>query len=499
MKQPMSRSTDGCWTCRIRHRKCDELRPICKECSDRSISCHGYGPKPGWVDDPSQLDAELTRIKRAVNENFRRNKRLRKARPATPKELPGQFAVLDLAEPAEPPRAASPDQGMPYRESHLLIHYLDYIFPLQFPFYVDNPERGGRGWLFWLLMRNGPLNQAILTLSALHHHTKFSSRSEATERELIEYHTRALQALRQTLLQYQVEGFAASNERLIDFLGCGSTLLSFEIFRGGTSGWQPHLNALSMVVDRMVSSGLQAESGQQAKEADSVENAKTFLVALILWFDLLACTSIGASPKILSYGFWLDQSGIEMGPLMGCYNWTMKAIGDIGALTGQVATEDIDVSADALNVKDRLEAGLSQIDSAREPPIPRAHAVSRVFATAALVELYTIYPDLCTTGSGVSDAVARVMESIRLLPERVSLRGLTWPICIAGSMAGEDQQSFFDTMMTRILATSGPGFSNCGTVHQVMKQCWEHRKKHPGTPWNWRDAMDDMGICALLV
>ncbi|KAH6980882.1 fungal-specific transcription factor domain-containing protein [Ilyonectria sp. MPI-CAGE-AT-0026] len=504
MKQPMNRSTEGCWTCRIRHRKCDELRPICKECSDRLISCHGYGPKPGWVDDPSQLDAELTRIKRAVNENFRRNKRLRKGRSSTARKPPGGHEVLDFSEPVA--RAVSPSVGMPYRESHLLIHYLDYIFPLQFPYYVDNPELGGRGWLFWLLMRNGPLNQAILTLSALHHHARFSNKTGTTERELIEYHTRALQGLRETLLQYQVDGFAASNERLIDFLGCGSTLLSFEVFRGGTASWQPHLNALSMVVDRMAPSPSQVPSGHQGaffkaapKEADSVENAKAFMVATLLWFDLLACTSCGTSPKISSYELWLDRSGIEIGPLMGCYNWTMKAIGDIGTLSARVASGDSEVPAEALDVKERLEAGLSQLDSAREPPIPRAHAVSRVFATAALVELYTLYPDLCMPDLGVAEAVERVMASIRVLPERVSLRGLTWPICIAGSMANPDQQLFFETMMSKILNPSGPGFSNCDTVFRIMKHCWNYRRNHPGEPWNWRDGMKDMGICALLV
>lgn len=97
-----------------------------------------------------------------------------------------------------------------------------------------------------------------------------------------------------------------------------------------------------------------------------MENAKAFMVATLLWFDLLACTSCGTSPKISSYELWLDRSGIEIGPLMGCYNWTMKAIGDIGTLSARVASGDSEVPAEALDVKKRLEAGLSQLDSARE-------------------------------------------------------------------------------------------------------------------------------------
>ncbi|KPM38594.1 hypothetical protein AK830_g7991 [Neonectria ditissima] len=313
------------------------------------------------------------------------------------------------------------------------------------------------------------LPRAVLTLSALDHYTRFACRTGSTEEELIEYHTRALQGLRQTLGQYEADGFAASNDRfIIDFLACGTTLLSFEY------------------------------DAETFKETGSIENAHTFLVATVMWFDLLACTSNGKSPKI-DYKTWLAKGGIDMAPFMGCYNWTMIAIGEIGTLNDRIASGGVEPLTEALDIKEQLEAGLiRQLDTATEPPIPRAHAVSRVFATAALVELHTICPELCTANFGVTDTVARMMESIRLLPDRVSLRGLTWPICIAGSMADPDQQPFFDTMMMKILSPSAPGFSNCDTMLRIMRQTWHHRDKYPGA-WNWRDAMKDMGICALLV
>ncbi|KAK7408451.1 hypothetical protein QQX98_009378 [Neonectria punicea] len=393
----MNRSSDGCWTCRIRHRKCDELRPVCKECSDRLISCHGYGPRPGWVDDQAQLDAELTRIKRAVNENFRRNKRLSKgkrkgkekdgsSKPKKPTD--GDYGkVLDWSD-AVAPRVISSSEGMTFRESHLLIHYLDYIFPLQFPYYVDNPELGGRGWLFWLLMRNGPLNQAVLTLSALDHYTRFACRTGSTEEELIEYHTRALQGLRQTLRQYEADGFAASNDRfMIDFLACGTTLLSFEVFRGGTASWQPHLNALSTVVNGMAPEpSSQAQSGLHTAPTGtgSIENAHTFLVAALLWFDLLACTSSGKSPKT-DYKAWLVEGGIDMGPFVGCYNWTMIAIGEIGTLNDRIASGSggAELLTEALDIKQQLENGLSQLDAATEvhqylEPMPYRECLRRL-------------------------------------------------------------------------------------------------------------------------
>ncbi|KAI0136243.1 fungal-specific transcription factor domain-containing protein [Xylariales sp. AK1849] len=45
-----SRSTHGCWTCRLRKKKCDENRPSCFRCTSLHIVCDGYGPRPYWMD-----------------------------------------------------------------------------------------------------------------------------------------------------------------------------------------------------------------------------------------------------------------------------------------------------------------------------------------------------------------------------------------------------------------------------------------------------------------
>jgi hypothetical protein len=171
------------------------------------------------VSDEPLLKAELARIKVNVKRHVIAKRKSNAAR--------GAREAREVRETPQTSRA--PESNMSFRESHLLVHYLDYIFPLQFPYYVDKPQFGGRGWLFWLLMRNGPLNQAILTLSALHHHTTFALQADCTERELIEYHTRALQGLRQALCQHEADGYPADKEQLLEFLACGSSLISLEV------------------------------------------------------------------------------------------------------------------------------------------------------------------------------------------------------------------------------------------------------------------------------
>jgi hypothetical protein len=59
-------TTTGCWTCRMRRGKCDDIQPFCGPCQFRALSCHGFGPKPVWMDS-----AELTRKQSRKNQTDR--------------------------------------------------------------------------------------------------------------------------------------------------------------------------------------------------------------------------------------------------------------------------------------------------------------------------------------------------------------------------------------------------------------------------------------------
>lgn len=118
---------------------------------------------------------------------------------------------------------------MRFREAELIMLYLDYIFFIQYPYYTDKAELGGRGWLFWLLMNNRPLRQASLTLAALYQRTKFARGTEYMEAELIEYHTTALSAMRHALSGNEGDLALDVGERLITFISSGCCLISFEV------------------------------------------------------------------------------------------------------------------------------------------------------------------------------------------------------------------------------------------------------------------------------
>ncbi|KAK2601531.1 hypothetical protein QQS21_004916 [Conoideocrella luteorostrata] len=65
---------NGCWTCRLRRKKCDEARPCCRNCNQLQIDC-AYGPKPVWMDrGVLERDAALKIKKQIAARSHRRTK-----------------------------------------------------------------------------------------------------------------------------------------------------------------------------------------------------------------------------------------------------------------------------------------------------------------------------------------------------------------------------------------------------------------------------------------
>lgn len=66
------RGKHGCWTCRLRKKKCDEGRPRCSTCETLSITCYGFGPKPDWMNGGEKERSVANNIKDVVKHTSRR-------------------------------------------------------------------------------------------------------------------------------------------------------------------------------------------------------------------------------------------------------------------------------------------------------------------------------------------------------------------------------------------------------------------------------------------
>ncbi|KAK3329932.1 fungal-specific transcription factor domain-containing protein [Apodospora peruviana] len=74
-----TRSLAGCWTCRLRRKKCDEAKPMCNACAALEIEClFGGDQKPEWMDggDKQRERAEWVKLEVKRKAGFRRERRL---------------------------------------------------------------------------------------------------------------------------------------------------------------------------------------------------------------------------------------------------------------------------------------------------------------------------------------------------------------------------------------------------------------------------------------
>ncbi|ETS78821.1 hypothetical protein PFICI_08674 [Pestalotiopsis fici W106-1] len=220
----------GCWTCRLRRKRCDSTQPICSGCQSLEITCHSGEARPAWMDGGSRQKHMSETIKTAIKQNalLRRERRLLaqedhgmimtiEADPV-PRQLLGFNPAPALAlaptshtgdpithnDPFGAPIASSPstsssntapsvDCSNESQSPHTvtswtsgaptllstnhpaapiqvqlgsLMIYLDYVFPFLFPFYQPSLLETGRQWLLGLLCQNEVSFHLASSLSA---------------------------------------------------------------------------------------------------------------------------------------------------------------------------------------------------------------------------------------------------------------------------------------------------------------------------------------------
>ncbi|CVL06400.1 related to C6 zink-finger protein PRO1A [Fusarium mangiferae] len=542
-----------CWTCKIRHVKCDGAPVACFQCSSREIECHGYGSVPIWMDGGPNERREKQRIKLAVKKNFREKKSLQARRlrdhnrtanqgqslssHAEQGNQPGNASQPNVISRNEPSPILTPQslqsrvlsgqsfaEPLHYDEASLLMHYLDHVFPYQYPFF--DKARLSRGWLLWLLSKNGPLYRASMGLAALHQRSLLGGTNN--HHLELEFHTKAVRQLQDFVSSIDINELRPENETLVEIITCGITLISFEVLRGSITNWQPHLTAMSSIAAMMHNQPSVLQPADQLPIPlfeGKAAAAMAFHLPVLLWMDLLACVATREAPK-LPYDEWLGPNcTFQLAHIMGCHNSVMKGIGDIATLSqwksdgAEKGTLDLEsFQTKRQRIEDELESVMdttpmasmgsqgisSMIQSSshmKSEQRPEQDSVTRIFAAAALAQLAALTVEVSTDISMtvVRRSVSRVILEIKMAPQIVSPRHLSWPICVAGCLADQDQQPFFEALLSTVLSEGTGMIGNCGTVRDILRACWRNKAEQPDQQCDCSSAMKQLDIYALLI
>lgn len=208
-----AKSFQGCWTCRLRHKKCDETYPQCTTCSSLLITCYYSKEKPAWMDNGPYQEAMVERLKAEVKEKATVRRTLgyileaestnnqpsstehdgQLTNPAAGREYivshhgPNPSSDQHQPEPYEPrPPTPVAEGRQPDTSSNIPLaiqlardrkvspgcdlgfksFYLDYFFPFMFPFYQPHMLEGGRNWLFDFVDETDGMQQTTIALSS---------------------------------------------------------------------------------------------------------------------------------------------------------------------------------------------------------------------------------------------------------------------------------------------------------------------------------------------
>lgn len=300
------RSSQGCWTCRLRRKKCDEKRPVCDQCGQLEIACHFQESRPEWMDSGPKQREMAEKIKSQVKKQAtqRRDRKYLdlletgtrdvtlNAEPAsaahasansTPEcrnqELctnekscsgtsdcssPGQMNICTPPSSNESghsppeipwhselfPRGTTDHLSGPDIDVHFIMMYLDYVFPYLYPFYQPNIFIGGRGWVLDVLQSSKAVYHTAISLASYFFSVLLANGEEAhadcTNRMVDKLQVQLEMGLKE--LQKDVSAVnslavrADIRERLV-VMQSVMQMLSFELATSSRGNWRIHLDA----------------------------------------------------------------------------------------------------------------------------------------------------------------------------------------------------------------------------------------------------------------
>jgi C6 transcription factor Pro1 len=363
------RSFNGCWTCRLRRKKCNERRPSCDACKLLGITCYYDKTKPDWFDGGEQQAEMAAQIKRDIKA-YRRSSAGQAARAKARRGSDASSADSPSSKPdpyswsgqvSKNGILSGPYSGITtgWPESLLVTFYLENLLPFLYPHWKPSPKNGGRSWILDMLMSSPVFKQAAFCQT-----TFFYSLALGTEAcslawdRVFDQTQQAYASLRESLRLFNEEGGLEDHlsdavrvlAGIMQLLCYDSTISSLESTAGHLQGAATLLQQIlsipsskeipqysfDTVLERLDWSPWILPSGcVQVPSAD--QEVFRFSTALVIFVDIIASTALQMQPKLyihhrLLLGRGATRPRIELDKVFGCENWVMLQIGEIASL-----------------------------------------------------------------------------------------------------------------------------------------------------------------------
>ncbi|KAJ8112351.1 hypothetical protein OPT61_g5259 [Boeremia exigua] len=446
-------------------------------------------------------------------------------------------------------------------ESSLLMSYLDYAFPILFPFYKPSVLEGGRAWLLTLALKYPAFYHNVIGLAAYFfcavpvmpgpEHDVCTAKAET---ELQMHMEKAVQGVQDSLRFVTERGVDHCLSEDVRLLGNIVQLVNFEVVFASSANWQLHLAAAVDLFDETI-----RHFGQRRREATTLsvllgnfgldtpsscsfwsaeQAALRFFAATLIHQDVIASTAGATTPRLFAHydGLLAKSSNLDSAPELlnlecftGCPNWVLRSIAEVSYLNEwkneakrEGRLDIVDLVQRAAVIQQSLRDGNTRLDNTtanaslqtnNSPCRPLesilaksniasyqksdTRAISKIWAHAVEIYLITVLSGWQPGNVRLRNHVSEALDHLRAIDNPSWLRTLAWPFCIIGCFATEEQEAAFHNV-----AIASGGLAMFGTMREslaIMQKVWSLRYQHNADVWDVAYCLRILGHSVLLV
>jgi hypothetical protein len=313
------RSFNGCWTCRLRRKKCDENHPVCEACAALHISCYYDLEKPEWMDGGARQERMAKQLKREIREKARHRRGERGVHgsgdivsgtetPASKTRALAQEPPVYLATPVSHLVTATPDspytshndmiqqsanastlglwrevdgnvdsmegrdgEASGWPDACLFMFYIEHLLPFLFPFYRPSLLQGGRSWILDMMMSSPVVRQTALCQASYFFSLALGIADCDVAWENVLMQTKiAFEMLRQSLQKIDARGIGEHMREAVRTIASIMQVQRFDITVSSFENCQAHLNAAVALVKQILDSNGGLDVGGGGSSFDAV-------------------------------------------------------------------------------------------------------------------------------------------------------------------------------------------------------------------------------------
>lgn len=447
-------------------------------------------------------------------------------------------------------------------EIDFLMKYLDYVFPLLFPFYQPGLHETGRSWVLVLLRRSRVAFHSAMSLSVYFFIFTlidvYPGQHDVCKIQLWEKVGRQTDMCFE-MIQHDIQdlSFRGSQSTLLEKVRVMESITQFLIFEVALSrsaNWNLHLTPALALFDEIWQS-ITTEGSEPKLLA--VLDAMTlhlrygldhggyvwspeqagfrFFTGLLVFIDIIASTSLEQPPRLIEYHPHLladldngepdfGMVPVQLSSLVGCQNWVLLAVSRIILLDAwkkdmkkAARLSTIELVDRASHIHRTLSDGISRLDKATSGPqkdnslnfrsyfnghlstSSRSSTIpTRIWAYAAHIYLAVVVSGWQPSNAEISCGVSQMLELLRTVDCSTHLRTLAWPLCVAGCMS--EAGSHEQELRNLLIGMDELSMVGAlGEARKIMERVWENRETLDRETWDLAACFRILGAPVLLV